>query len=313
MIKCFPPSTAVIAGSLVLGAVSATAATGPSVPTFTNGGFELTTGDSPSQTTPGWTKFSGEDADTWINDPERAFEGNWFLSQNSDGQFSDQFIRTETPHYIDVTPGTDYTFSVMLSTPTDNSIKGTGNIVFIRANYFDINQQILEPAVAGDQRPGEVRLFPYDGTNDPFPDELINDAWIEATGSSIAPAEAAFVRPSFLLIKPFREAGELLVDNVRFFETGSDLMGDYNSDGFVSQGDLDLVLLNWGDQVDVTGVPRGWTSSAPTGQISQANLDQVLLNWGSGTAPSFAAIPEPSALALMGLASLTAFRRQRKK
>lgn len=306
-------STALLAGSLVLGAVSATADTGPSVPTFTNGGFELTAGPSPSQTSPGWTKFSGEDADTWVSDPALAFEGNWFLSQKSDGAFSDQFIRTETPHYIAVTPGTDYTFSLMLSTPSTNSIKGTGNKILIRANYFDAGGNILEPAVSGDPRPGEIRLTPYDGVNDPFPDELINDAWIEATGSSVAPAAAAFVRPSFIYIKPFREFGEYWIDNVRFFETGSELEGDFNSDGFVSQGDLDLVLLNWGDQIDVDGVPRGWTSSAPTGQIGQARLDDVLLNWGSGVAPSFTAVPEPSALALMSLASLAALRRQRQR
>ena len=74
---------------------------------------------------------------------------------------------------------------------------------------------------------------------------------------------------------------------------------DYNSDGFVSQADLDLVLLNWGDTV----LPPGFDEAALTtgtpfdGQMSQNELDGVLLNWGNGTPPSVS-IPEPSALAV---------------
>ncbi len=78
------------------------------------------------------------------------------------------------------------------------------------------------------------------------------------------------------------------------------LDGDYNASGQVEQGDLDLVLLNWG--VDTTpgsgaGVPAGWVNDLPVGQIEQTELDKVLLNWGSASAPNFSAnpavVPEP--------------------
>lgn len=71
------------------------------------------------------------------------------------------------------------------------------------------------------------------------------------------------------------------------------LVGDYNADGFVSQADLDLVLLNWGDSV----VPAEWiaTDQFDGVQVSQNELDGVLLNWGSGTPPN-AAIPEPTTM-----------------
>ena len=64
----------------------------------------------------------------------------------------------------------------------------------------------------------------------------------------------------------------------------SDLPGDYNGDGFVSQADLDLVLLNWGD----AEIPAEWVNpDAWDGvQVSQNELDGVLLNWGDGTPPS---------------------------
>ena len=60
------------------------------------------------------------------------------------------------------------------------------------------------------------------------------------------------------------------------------LLGDYNGDGFVSQADLDLVLLNWGDGVLPGGFdPAAIPGSGPfDGLVSQNELDGVLLNWG---------------------------------
>ena len=67
--------------------------------------------------------------------------------------------------------------------------------------------------------------------------------------------------------------------------------GDYNGDGFVSQADLDLVLLNWGDDV----VPTGWVSpDIFDGGMSQNELDAVLLNWGDGSPPTPSLVPEPA-------------------
>lgn len=96
---------------------------------------------------------------------------------------------------------------------------------------------------------------------------------------------------------------------------GPSLVGDFNADGFVSQADLDLVLLNWGDGV----VPAGFDEAALTsggpfdGLISQNELDAVLLHWGDGTPSAASAIPEPGALAVLALAGLLpAVRRPRR-
>ena len=78
--------------------------------------------------------------------------------------------------------------------------------------------------------------------------------------------------------------------------------GDYDGDGFVGQGDLDLVLLNWGDTSPPA--PAGWVNEQPEGLIGQEALDGVLLKWGNGTAPTIAAVPEPASLALVFLAAL---------
>jgi hypothetical protein len=81
------------------------------------------------------------------------------------------------------------------------------------------------------------------------------------------------------------------------------LSGDYNGDGFIEEGDLDLVLLNWGQPAFPP--PGGWVEDLPAGEVSQSQLDQVLLNWGrpSGTVTAASSIPEPPAAALLAVAA----------
>jgi hypothetical protein len=83
--------------------------------------------------------------------------------------------------------------------------------------------------------------------------------------------------------------------------TPSSTPGDYNDNGQVEQGDLDLVLLNWGRYGELAAVP--WIGAPPTGSVDQDELDGILLNWGDvSLAPS--AVPEPGAAGCMIAASL---------
>ena len=74
-----------------------------------------------------------------------------------------------------------------------------------------------------------------------------------------------------------------------------ELTGDYDDNGFVAQADLDLVLLNWGDDFSVDPIPSEWVNQIPPGLVAQEALDNVLLNWGSGV-PPIVSVPEPIAL-----------------
>ncbi|MEM1026838.1 MAG: autotransporter-associated beta strand repeat-containing protein [Planctomycetota bacterium] len=89
--------------------------------------------------------------------------------------------------------------------------------------------------------------------------------------------------------------------------------GDYDNSGQVEQGDLNLVLTNWGIDTDVAGVPQGWINDLPDGVIDQEELNRALTNWGSTVAPSFVgfAVPEPAVGATALLAFSTLIRRRR--
>jgi hypothetical protein len=71
--------------------------------------------------------------------------------------------------------------------------------------------------------------------------------------------------------------------------------GDYDGNGAVEQGDLDLVLLHWGQDGSVP--PVGWHNDLPSGPIDQGELDAVLLAWGNRG--SAAGVPEPATLPIV--------------
>jgi hypothetical protein len=108
-----------------------------------------------------------------------------------------------------------------------------------------------------------------------------------------------------LQIRPIAEAivdGIFAIDDFRFeaIQLGF-LAGDYNGNGLVEQGDLDLVLGTWGSKAG--DVPESWVNDLPVGIVDQAELDKVLGNWGR-TAES----PAPASATPAPHAPLTAAR-----
>ncbi len=90
------------------------------------------------------------------------------------------------------------------------------------------------------------------------------------------------------------------------------ITGDYDGSGQVEQGDLDIVLQNWGTGT-FTGDEAALVGGGPfDGTVDQNELDGVLQNWGSTAAPDFAgsAVPEPATLVVLGAGGLGALRRR---
>ncbi|MEM8875049.1 MAG: PEP-CTERM sorting domain-containing protein [Planctomycetota bacterium] len=87
------------------------------------------------------------------------------------------------------------------------------------------------------------------------------------------------------------------------------VLGDFNESGSVEQGDLNLVLNNWGT-VRTFDDPAGTVFGSLL--VDQEELNAVLNNWGSSSAPSFegSAIPEPASLALLGGFAVAGLRRR---
>lgn len=77
------------------------------------------------------------------------------------------------------------------------------------------------------------------------------------------------------------------------YRMAAGLVGDYNGNGAVEQSDLDLVLLNWGN--DATEPPPNWVNDLPSGAVDQEELDRVLLQWGASLERTPVSVPEPSA------------------
>ncbi len=105
--------------------------------------------------------------------------------------------------------------------------------------------------------------------------------------------------------------GTTSLDAVVTFIGAGGVTGDYNGSGQVEQGDLDLVLQNWGDDTGVTGLPAWWVNDNDNvGQVEQTELDRVLQNWGSTGAPNYggfaelSGVPEPGSAAVLALAGL---------
>ncbi|MEM8495852.1 MAG: hypothetical protein AAF663_10755, partial [Planctomycetota bacterium] len=93
------------------------------------------------------------------------------------------------------------------------------------------------------------------------------------------------------LLHPDYEPGEI---TLLWQNPLTELAGDFNASGSVEQGDLNLVLNNWG--VDASRLaPPGWLTQWPDDTVDQEELNAVLNNWGSSASPSLsnAPIPEP--------------------
>ena len=136
----------------------------------------------------------------------------------------------------------------------------------------------------------------FDVDDDPITEDLRTIEWIDSTAQ-------------------MNEAGDIAVtlrftdDSSGIFVISTMLDGDLNGDGFVGVDDLNIVLLNWNQDVS-PGDPQFGDANGD-GFVGVDDLNQVLVNWNNGTPPTVAAIPEPGTLGLLAIGACGALRRRR--
>ena len=94
--------------------------------------------------------------------------------------------------------------------------------------------------------------------------------------------------------------------------TSNVLDGDLNLDGFVGVDDLNIVLVNWNQ--NVTPGDLGLGDATGEGFVGVDDLNIVLVNWNNGAPPPGGTlVPEPGALSLLaaGAAGVTMMRRRK--
>ncbi|MEM8875820.1 MAG: endonuclease [Planctomycetota bacterium] len=98
------------------------------------------------------------------------------------------------------------------------------------------------------------------------------------------------------------------IDQPEFAYSVFALAGDANLDFTIDQGDLNVVLNNWGR-------PGTWTTGDfnGSGSIEQGDLNLVLNNWGASATPSLAgaSIPEPGVVAVVLFGGIAISLRRR--
>lgn len=129
----------------------------------------------------------------------------------------------------------------------------------------------------------------------------------EITGT--APEGTAEVRVAVeaLSLRSNREPGgpfdDAYFDDFALVAAVSAIEGDFNGDGMVDNGDLNLLLSNWG----AGSVPGEWVNGF-TAPVDNGELNALLGNWGAGTS---SAIPEPASLTLVAFVAACGRLRRR--
>ena len=251
----------------------------------------------------GWTVFGNRIGNVQDN-AQYALAGSHALKIY--GQFNDEFGSNVSgvAQGIVVTEGATVTAAASAFTPSNDTIANSDNELVMKIEFystFDAERN------SGDFL-GESILTLLDGNS-------AENLWQAASLSAVAPQGAVEARLVFAFTQVGFRNGAVWIDNASLTAALVQLAGDYNDSGSVEQGDLDLVLNNWGRSAGPTA-PAGWINTTGlAGFVDQNELDAVLNNWGSASAPNFSAnpnaVPEPGLLGLLGVALAGMLHRRR--
>ncbi len=285
----------------------------------------VTNGDFGTGDLSGWLIANGRTDQTEISyDGANGLPtGSAFLNRTAPPLEADN--RDLLYQFVDVEIGESYTFDAQWKGDLYGDDRSWAEIW---VGFVETN----DPIPDGDAHDTSFRRYKkasFGGPNDPFDNDPVDGAWdwesvLLSPDGDKPPEDDIYVADNEFMMVSFLLGGRILstsqstpnvfynVDNVSVtLVGGATEPGDYDGTGAVGQGDLDLVLLNWGKTPPP--VPAGWVNEIPEGLIGQTQLDGVLLNWGNGTPVALTGVPEPTtlALALLSLCGVAANTRRR--
>ncbi|TWT40839.1 glycoside hydrolase family 16 protein [Botrimarina hoheduenensis] len=282
---------------------------------LTDGSFEENfaptfIGDVPATTTGTWLRFGNVsyEADdisgTNPNVPDMAPDG--VVMAKMFGPFNGGPDASGILQNVAATPGQQFEASVFAQTAGGDSIVGTQNFNTIAITFLDASGNVLQEAFAD---PGNIvdrnrQEFPLLDGRDP---NVVEDEFVKGTVNAIAPAGTAFARVSLFFIQLANEGGASWFDDaqLRLLTPEAPMLvpGDFNADGKVDNGDLNLLLGSWGSST----IPAAWVNGFVGPTVDNGELNALLGDWGFGTG---VAVPEPGtvALALLALAGMVSRR-----
>ena len=196
----------------------------------------------------------------------------------------------------------------------------SGDSILGNQNYTNV---VLSFVNAGGAVIGSVNFSP--GTNEkntPIFDgrdpNLVQDEWIQYTVSAIAPAGTAYVRMSNFFIQLVHDGnmydgGAVWFDNASLVRLTPDVVeveGDYNGNGIVDAADYTI----WRDSLGQTGanLPADGDGNNVVNTNDYTYWKTRFGNPGAGAGANAAAVPEPAACCLIGIALLAALCHRRK-
>ncbi|MEM8494155.1 MAG: hypothetical protein AAF663_02060 [Planctomycetota bacterium] len=194
--------------------------------------------------------------------------------------------------------------------PADSNAGGSG-LVDSAPNSFSYDGVIVGPTgdfVFGIDRytPGNAwvlnnQVYATTGWNAPDAKSAEASLEVEWLGAIIRDAQGVPLPfASFSLYEQFQGQTVTLGASLRAADPAALLIGDYDGNGQAEQGDLNLVLNNWGQAAPFE--PNGAAFATPT--VDQEELNRVLNNWGASAAPTgleAVNLPEPGAFVVGGL------------
>ena len=253
-----------------------------------------------------WTgklALGGSHSGAIVDDP--LHPGNKVLSFTATSQGGDVFSTTE----LHLEQGMEYVFSLDYLGKEISGVSPPDNF----GGFAGLSDVIDDPGLAMND-PAQDRTWIF-GTSANVPylrAQMIDDGeWHHYSYAFTWDRDEIGARDDILHImledfNEFRIAGDVFFDNIKLelVRDPAALDGDLNGDGFVGRGDLDAVLMDWGNSPPLLS----YTDPSGDDLVGQGDLDIVLSNWGKGTSP----VPEPATLSLLTLGGLALMRRKRR-